>query len=252
MEDRLTTQKYWEKYYKHGHADRKHIITVCSKYDDYWDLLFKNGSEDKSLIEIGGYPGRYLAYLADKYKVNPTCLDFNSDAGQIKNTFEAMGITNFELIQRDFLKFYPEIKYDFLISMGFIEHFENFDEVLDKHVDCLKPGGRMLISVPNMRYLKKYYAYLCDYQNLKAHNLKCMSINIFKNFAERNRLKVLTLQYFGPFPFGVHQKLNLAQKILFKTTRFIFKKNINPYLMKHPSKYLSSSIIGVYEKPLNK
>lgn len=39
MSEKLTTREYWENYYKHNHADQKHIISVCSNYDKYWDRL---------------------------------------------------------------------------------------------------------------------------------------------------------------------------------------------------------------------
>ena len=51
------------------------------------------------------------------------------------------------------------------------KHFENFDEVLDKHSSYLKKGGTMFILVPNMRNYVKYYKKAVDNDNLKIHNL---------------------------------------------------------------------------------
>ncbi len=252
MSEKLTTKQYWENYYKNDHTTREHVVTVCSQFDKYWDCLVNKQNKSQTIIEIGGYPGRYLAYLAEKYDLQPTCLDFNTDETQIRRTFESMGISNFQILEKDFLKYTPESTYDYVISIGFIEHFENFDEVLDKHVSYLKPGGRLYIMIPNKRYFRKLYGYLVDYKNLKAHNLKCMSLKTFKDFAERNSLKIDTLEYYGGFPFSVHQELNFFQKVIYKLTRLLFKFKINPYLEKHPSKYLSSSIIGIYEKPILK
>ncbi|WP_104734341.1 class I SAM-dependent methyltransferase [Hanstruepera ponticola] len=249
METELTTREYWEGYYKHDHSGRKHIVTVCSKYDLFWNTLITHDSKKQTIIEIGGYPGRYLAYLADKYQLKPTCLDFNSDASQLQKTFASMGVFDYHLLEADFNIHTTKQQYDYVISLGFIEHFENFDTVLDKHLDYLKPGGRLLVMVPNKRYLRKFYGYLVDYKNLKAHNLKCMNFNTFKGFAKRNNLKILRLEYHGGFPFGVHQKLNIFQKFIFKSTRIIFKYVINPYLEKHPTKYLSATLVAVYEKP---
>ena len=124
--------------------------------------------------------------------------------------------------------------------------------ILDKHVNLLKPGGKLLVMIPNKRYLRKFYGYLCDYENLKAHNLKCMSKYAFREFSKRNNLKIIRLQYFGGFPFQVHQKLNLFQKCIYKSVRIVFKFYINPYLEKSPSKYLSANLIGIFEKPIEK
>jgi SAM-dependent methyltransferase len=250
MADELTTRKYWEDYYKHNHADKDHIVNLCSQYDSYWDDLIPTSSQDKTLLEVGGYPGRYLAYLANKFKLEPTCLDFNSDKTQIQRTFAIMNVSDYHLLQKDFTKSEPEKTYDFVFSIGFVEHFEDFNAILDKHAAYLKPGGKILILIPNKRYVRRVYGYLVDYKNLKAHNLKCMSLKTFRDFGKRNGLKINRLEYRGGFPFSVHQKLNIFQKIIFKGTRAIFKFGLNPYLRKHPSKYFSESIIGIFEKPL--
>ena len=39
MKDKLTTQAYWENYYKHSNPKRSDIIKVCSVYDAYWDMF---------------------------------------------------------------------------------------------------------------------------------------------------------------------------------------------------------------------
>lgn len=250
MAEELTTKAYWEDYYKHNHADKNHIISICSQYDSYWEDLISADSQSKTILEVGGYPGRYLAYLAHKYKLEPTCLDFNSDKKQIEQTFAIMDVNNYHLLEKDFTISQPEQTYDFVFSIGFIEHFEDYDAILDKHAEYLNPGGKMLILIPNKRYLRRLYGYLVDYNNLKAHNLKCMSLKTFKDFGERKNLKISRLEYRGGFPFSVHQKLNDVQRLIFKATRFIFKFGLNPYLVKHPSKYFSESIIGIFEKPM--
>lgn len=250
MKTNLTTREYWEGYYSHDHSARKHIVTVCSRYDKFWDaLITKNSDTKQSIIEIGGYPGRYLAYLSDKYELEPTCLDFNTDESQLNKTFQSMGISNYHIIESDFNTHRPKCAYDYVISLGFIEHFDNFNDVMDKHLEYLKPGGKLLIMIPNKRYLRRIYGYLVDYKNLKAHNLKCMNLKTFRNFATRNNLTIKHLEYWGGFPFGVHQKLNFFQKLIYKFTRLLFKFVLNPFIEKHPNKYLSSSLMAIYQKP---
>jgi 2-polyprenyl-3-methyl-5-hydroxy-6-metoxy-1,4-benzoquinol methylase len=36
-----------------------------------------------------------------------------------------------------------------VISFGFIEHFDNPENVIQKHLDLLKPGGILIVGVPN-------------------------------------------------------------------------------------------------------
>ncbi|WP_170309830.1 class I SAM-dependent methyltransferase [Seonamhaeicola maritimus] len=250
MNKKLTTQSYWEDYYSDNHANKQHIINVCSFYDDFWEIFIDSKSSvGKTLIEIGGFPGRYLSYLASKFKVCPTCLDFNSDRQQIEKSFEVLEVNRYNIIQEDFTLYKPQKRYDYVFSNGFVEHFEEYNNILDLHNSYLNKKGRLMLMIPNMKGYIKYYKKLVDNENLKIHNLKCMSLSVFEDFAQRNNLKVVELTYFGGFPFSVHQKLNLIQKIIFKIHRLVFKFFLNKYVHKYPSKYFSSTIIAIFEKP---
>lgn len=246
--EHLTSKNYWETYYKANHSSKEHIVNVCSYYDKFWAAFFGENASNKKCIEIGGFPGRYLAYVASKYKVKPTCLDYNSDVNQIQAAFQVMGVEDYEIIQKDFFKYQPNQSYDFVFSNGFIEHFENFEEVLDLHVNYVEKGGKLLIMVPNMRGYIRIYKYLVDYKNLKTHNLKSMSLEVFKSFSKRNDLKINYLSYLGEFPHNPHQKGNLMQKYFVKIHRVLFKKWANKWVNKYPSKYYSSLILGIFEK----
>lgn len=250
MTNKMTTKKYWENYYRHSHVSREHIVNVCSYYDSIWDVFITNEErcEDKTLLEIGGFPGRYLAYLASKYKLEPTCLDYNSNPSQIEGSFKTMDVFNYHLIQEDFTNYKPIEKYDYVMSNGFIEHFKDYDEILDLHMEYLAENGRLLVMIPNMKGYVKFYKYLVDYKNLKLHNLKCMRLKVFVDFANRHNLSILYLGYYGGFPFNIHQKSNIMQKLFYKANRLLFKYFGNDLLKKHPSKLFSSAIIAVYQK----
>lgn len=246
--DKLTTQEYWERYYKRNNVSKQQIINVCSYYDHYWNAFIERNAHGKSIIEIGGFPGRYLAYLSSKFGLIPTCLDYNSDAKQIEASFKVMDVDNYNILQKDFTSYQTPERYHYVISNGFIEHFEDFNTILDQHVNYLKDDGKLLIMIPNMRGYIKFYKTLVDAENLKIHNLKSMSLKVFRAFAERHNLKINTLTYFGDFPHAVHQKQNLFQKLIFKMHRLFFKRIANGWVNKYPSKHFSSSIIAIFEK----
>lgn len=248
--EKLTTQTYWESYYSKSLVNKSGIESVVSEYEEYWDFLIEINNEEppKTILEIGGYPGRYLAFLAKKYNLVPTSIDFNSDRSKIDDVMQTFEIKDYTIIHADIFTHQPTEKYDLVLSNGFIEHFDNFDVVLDKHCQYLKEGGTMLIMIPNMRYYIKYYKWLVDKKNLKIHNLKTMDFNVFKNFATRNELTLQKLTYFGGFPYTYHDGVNFFQKIIYKIHRYIFKFYGNKILKKNPSKYFSSTIIAVFKK----
>ncbi|NMB64844.1 MAG: class I SAM-dependent methyltransferase [Spirochaetes bacterium] len=249
MQEEITDRTYWENYYSQSNSSRDDIIKICSQYDIFFEKLFNSCSKHpKTIIEIGAYPGRFLAYLSAKYNLEATALDFNSDIKKINDSFSSMEGVLKEIIQADFLQFEPTDKYDVVLSNGFIEHFKNFDEVLDRHTRYLNPGGALMIMIPNKRYLRRWYGWLVDYRNLKAHNLKCMNLKTFRNFAERNNLSIKYLSYYGGFSYRVHQSLNFFQKVIYYIFRAISKK-MNPILEAHPHPLYSGSIVGIFHKP---
>lgn len=248
--EKLTTQEYWEDYYRNENKpERNQVIAVCSPFDKFWDILINKNDANppKTIIEIGGYPGRYLAYLANRYNLIPTSLDYNSDSEKIKENMQIFGVKDYFVIQEDFFVHEPKEIYDIVISNGFVEHFENFEIVFDNHLKYLKKGGTLLITIPNMKYYIKYYKWLVDKRNLDIHNLKSMNLDNFRKFANRNNLQTLNLQYIGGFPFSVHQKLNFMQKIIFQTHRVLFKKMLNKRINEKPNKYFSASIVAIYK-----
>lgn len=248
MNNKLTTKAYWESYYVNREVNRTTIVNTCSYYDRFWDILIDSDIEKKSIIEIGGFPGRYLAYLSSKFNLLPTSLDYNSDSQKIEEAFAVMDVKEYTILQKDFTSFEPTEEYDYVMSNGFIEHFTNYDEILDRHLNYLKKGGKLYVMIPNMKGYIRFYKFLVDYKNLKIHNLESMDLGVFQNFAKRNNLKTIHLSYFGNFPHKIHQKSNFVQKIIFKTHRLVFKNFLNKVVNKYPSKYFSAGIVAIFEK----
>lgn len=243
----LTSKQYWEDYYRASSEDRDTIIKICGKYDEFWDLLIKScASPPKSILEIGAFPGRYLAYVASKYQLEPTGLDFNPDESKFKRNMEVMGVKSYQYICADFLSYEPSQRYDVVISNGFIEHFSNYNDVLDKHVKFLNNGGAMLIMIPNKRYLRAVYGNLLDRQNQLAHNLSCMKLSVFKQFALRNNLSIQFLNFQGGFPYKVHTSLKFWQKLIYHPVRF-FSIKLSKLLSRNVSKFWSGTIVGVFK-----
>jgi len=241
----LTSKKYWQDYYEASAEDRESIIKVCGHYDSFWEMLIRSSSAPaKSILEVGAFPGRYMAYLASRYNLQATGLDFNPDEDKFKRSMHALGVTDFQYICADFLQHTPTQQFDLVISNGFIEHFTNYDEVLDKHAAYLKKGGAMLVMIPNKRFLRSLYGNLVDRKNQQAHNLKSMKLSVFKDFALRNNLTIDYLDYIGGFPFKVHAQLNFFQKVIYHGVRFLSLR-FQSVIKKYPGRWWSSTIILV-------
>jgi SAM-dependent methyltransferase len=245
----LTDQKYWTDYYGTRKVDTKSVVSICSQFDCYWEKAISMVDPPiRDVVEIGGFPGRYLAYLAWKYNLSPASIDFNSNTKQIEEHFRAFGIDDYSILTENFLEFEPTKKYDLVLSNGFVEHFENHELVLDGHVKYMKEGGVLIVIIPNMRGLIRPYKKLLDRQNLSKHCLDSMKLSVFSRFAERSKLKLICAEYFGDFPFQVHDDLNGLKKHIQKACRILFKYGLNRTIRRYPNPYLSSIIVAILKK----
>jgi SAM-dependent methyltransferase len=248
MEDRLTSNSYWNTYYEKSPEEARTIVKICGAYDWFWEKGIQCCSDyPKSVLEVGAFPGRYLAYLGSRYKLKVTGIDFNPDEGKFHRTLKALDVEGkYHCV--DFFDFRTDEQFDLVLSNGFVEHFVNYDEVLDRHAKLVRPGGVLLLMIPNKRFLRSVYGNLVDRANQRVHNLKCMRLSAFRDFAARNSLSIEYLSYYGGFPYRVHQSLSPAQKMIYYPTRMIAVR-INPWLAKFPNRFWSGTIVGIFKRP---
>lgn len=249
VKDSLTSLEYWSKYYHESNEEKDVIHRVCSKYDFFFDLLVSRCSKKPtSIVEIGAFPGRYLAYLGNKFDLKVTGVDFNPDFQKFERVLQNWNVQGNYLIT-DFTKFDPIDCYDLVFSNGFIEHFSDYDAMMDRHANLVCEGGGLMIMIPNKRFLRAVYGNIVDRQNQQAHNLDCMNLAVFRRFAERHNFVVSYLGYFGGFPYKVHQPLNFWQKLVYHPVRF-FSVKFRGLLARYPNRFVSGTIVGVFHKPV--
>ena len=103
------------------------------------------------------------------------------DAIASVESINGLPLGSINLIQEDFFSFDSDIKYDIVCSFGFVEHFEDTEPVLRRHCHLVKPGGRLLITMPNFLGLNGLLHKWFDPENYNKHNLKAMDLNRLEN-----------------------------------------------------------------------
>ena len=246
----LTDAEYWSDYYqchKVASPEQQAIVSAGSRFDDSWTEFRAAAGNPKSVCEIGCYPGRYLAYVASRFNLSAYGIDFNEDTSTIQAHMEEMGVENYSVENADFLSFSPKQRSEMVFSLGFVEHFENVDEVLDRHLDFLTERGALMVTVPNMRGLIRPYKELADRDNLKMHNLEAMRPKVFREFAERNSLKTHFIRYQGSFPWNLHHKPNPFQRALSGAARLV-SRTCDPITRRFPSSLYSSELLALFSR----
>lgn len=223
---RLTDEKYWsDGYGEHPLGEAKSGALVNFLRDHLRD------GKNKSCLEIGSFPGSYIPVIGRMgYQLNG--IDFNKrNADELPKWLLSMGLPVGEFWSGDFFEFintHPD-RYDLVCSFGFIEHFENYEEVIKLHVDLVKPKGRIIITTPNFRgWMQWLPRRLLDLENLKKHYLKSMSPLEWRKILESNGFEVIFSGWFGKYEFWVDpsQKRTKWKLFLLKiVNRIIFNLN---------------------------
>jgi 2-polyprenyl-3-methyl-5-hydroxy-6-metoxy-1,4-benzoquinol methylase len=156
-------------------------LAVAKKYSKpEFDSILKKYlpiSSKKTCLEIGAIPGGFLAYFKKEFHYKITGIDFAENKKVFDETMKINRIKDYKFISADIKNIKTNKKYDVVSSFGFIEHFDDFEEIISKHIELLAEDGYLVISLPNFRNLQYVYRVLFDRQNLKIHNLDSMKIN---------------------------------------------------------------------------
>lgn len=222
-----------------------------------YERYFKNYlpvDSSKTCIEIGVVPGNHLIYLAKFHKYRPVGLDYVDDIGFVGDNLIFNGISEFELIKEDFLEWNPEKKYDIVCSFGFVEHFENYEEVIKKHMDIVKEGGYLVISVPYLKYFqfllrKIFYKKEHLEKILSIHNLEIMNLKKLENvIISNNHFEKLFSGYICEMtiwfkPIDPFIKPN--RKSMLRVLK-LFEKQVNK--VGFSSRFISPAIMVIFQK----
>lgn len=112
---------------------------------------FLRYDHDKTCIEIGCNPGYFLVHMHKHYGFKIFGVDYINIEWTRKNLHN-FGISDFSPQKIDFLNWHTDQLFDVVFSSGFIEHFDDYRELFWMHAQLLKPGGMLILIVPNFRY----------------------------------------------------------------------------------------------------
>ncbi|MCC6277887.1 MAG: class I SAM-dependent methyltransferase [Oligoflexia bacterium] len=181
-----------------------------------------------SCLEVGCFPGRYLAVLGELgFELNGIDLTPRIHP-EMTQWLKSRGYRLGDFSREDFLNSVVRQRYDLVYSLGFIEHFTNWKEVLRAHARLVKPGGRILISTPNFSgVVQKFLHRIFDKQNLDRHFLPSMNPKAWENELLSMGFKTEFGGYFGGFDFWVGEQ---KRSVLSRTGLAVFSRILLPII----------------------
>lgn len=146
-------------------------------------LLQDNIAAGDSVLEIGFAPGKQLSYVAANYQAKVSGVDYSKYGIETaKKLFSALGLEADIRCESIFETSFVDGSFDFVYSIGVVEHFQDPTEIIQKHVDLLKPGGKALLAIPNYGGIYGRIQRWFDQGNVDIHNLEMMSKSAFAQF----------------------------------------------------------------------
>ena len=226
----LVKQQHWDKKYQHT----KSIAQGANRYIMEWLHRWMPHPNGKGLtcFEVGVFPGGYINEFG-KLGYTISGIDLTPRVGELNDLFRSRNYSVGKFWWQDFFELTPDQQYDFVYSVGFIEHFMDYKSVIAKHCDLVAKGGLLFIVVPNFKgKLQQTLHRILDNPNLKRHNLASMNPKEWEEVLLDHHFEIIRQGYIGKFYFWAGIKTKYVRHFV----RLAFNYIINPVLSTFLSK----------------
>jgi 2-polyprenyl-3-methyl-5-hydroxy-6-metoxy-1,4-benzoquinol methylase len=240
----VVSQEYWDSLYEN--QEPRYDPQTPILFEDLFERFLKPGG---TCFEIGCYPGNFLIHLGRRFSYEVSGIDATPFVlTRMPDRLRHHGLKIGNIYQGDFLTIRSDRLYDVVCSFGFIEHFTNFEEVIDKHLHILAPGGTLIISCPNFRYAQFLFHRLLDPVNLRRHVLAAMDLNRWRKVLQKNGMETLHHDYYRTAGFWADTPRSgrLAAHAVY------YVKRINQVIdlrINYPNRFLSPYMISISRAP---
>jgi SAM-dependent methyltransferase len=198
-----------------------------------------------SVIEIGCAPAKWLVHLAERYGVPVEGVEYTEKGAAFSRANLAACAVEGTVHHADFFTFDP-LERDLVLSLGFIEHFDDLEEVFAGHVSFVAPGGRLVLGIPNFSGLNRLLQQWSDPAYLALHNLRAMDATLWQRLAAEHGLTPVAIQHIGgPDPVIVRLRGKLVTAVAMAEARF--RRLGVAERLDHP--WFSSYLFMVFSRP---
>jgi SAM-dependent methyltransferase len=197
----ITTREFWD-----GRAAAAALMSHEPPIfaDVFRRYLHSSEPPGRRALEIGAYPGRFIHHLAANYGYKPFALDYCSAAKELPAMFEAVGAPNLTLFHEDFLKWSTDEQFDLVCSFGFIEHFNDWSDMIRRHADLVAEGGYLILATPHFRNVQYVLHRLLDTPNLRQHNVHAMDDRAWRRILTSSGFEILRCGPYRTCQFWLH------------------------------------------------
>jgi len=151
----------------------QHVLGSHLKYSScYWDTSTKDLdqaeqqmldlylqraklADQQTILELGCGWGSLTLWMAQRYPNSQITAVSNSQGQRsyIEKQADKLGLTNIEIITCDVNELALEKQYDRIVSVEMFEHVRNYENLLRKISNLLKPDGKLFVHIFCHRFL---------------------------------------------------------------------------------------------------
>ncbi|MGN6639684.1 MAG: class I SAM-dependent methyltransferase [Mucilaginibacter sp.] len=243
MGNELTDKAFWANYLE---SKKDLAFEVPANYT--FHKLLKSIVEEKqarSAIELGGFPGYYAIFLKKYFGLDTTLFDFYVHQKVLKEVLNAnqLDVKDVKIIEGDLFNYQSQEQYDLVLSCGLIEHFNDTKDIIARHLEFLKPGGTLFITLPNFTGVNGWVQRKYDMSNYEKHNIGSMNPQRLAGYCKELGLKNVEAYYYGKFSIWLENRdqQSALTKAFIKTLWFAGKivtkivpvesKSLSPYIV---------------------
>lgn len=218
-------QQHWNDVYK------RIQYTIAPNEDPTIQLINKyvpNAYSGEECFEVGCTPCTYLANMGimKKYIING--VDYSEGLNHnLIRWLSSLNLSLGKVEKGDFFQVCKSTmkKYEFVYSLGFVEHFRNYKKVICLHDLLVKKNGYLVITTPNYRGKFIYILHrFFNNENLKIHYIPSMKPLEWSEELKKLGYEIIFCGYFGGFCYKhFNSRLSPIKQIIWKI--------INPILI---------------------
>jgi SAM-dependent methyltransferase len=201
-------------------------------------------SRGATVLEAGCAPGKWLVFYAERFGARVVGIEYSPHGAELaRANLRECGVDG-AILEADF--FAEEARpVDLVLSLGFVEHFDDLETVFACHLDWVAPGGRLVIGVPNYRGVNRLVQLWADPAHLALHNLDAMRPAWYYAMADRHGLDLEHLCYLGGFD-PIIIKVTRRSAFLWTVVEGRYRRLHAADRIDHP--LLSSYLLGVFRR----
>src|ERR671930_48109 len=254
-----TDSAFWNEYWDSVQLPlevQKSSSLLTRAITDVFDR-FLAGKQQQSVLEVGGAPGQYAAYVHRRLGHTVTIFD-NSRVGcdKARENFNLLRIPG-RVVFGDMFTPPPDLsRFEVVYSLGLIEHFQDIVRAVRAHTRLVKPGGLLILGIPNLRGLNGFLMRRLAPSFLDKHELEAMDESAWDAFEEALGLDRLYRAYIGGFEartFWRCESRALSDRLMHQVLWYVGKgldREKLWFLRRLNSRYWSAYLIGVYRVPV--